>query len=123
MKTYSQHNCQKRHRNYRTFAQCVFHYALWIAGTGQFASVSRCPHSGPGWRKTTVILHQTPAAAFMAREVIDRNGCGGQCQKDHEVICLSMDNDPKPEPKASRPYPQVRTLSVSQEMASIFKKD
>jgi hypothetical protein len=54
--------------------------AIWIIGSGEYASVSLCR---PG---TTVMLFETQAEADTAKDFINETGCGGGCRGDHVVI-------------------------------------
>lgn len=82
MKTYRRHNCTRTHRTFTTFAKCIWPRAHWIHGDGAYASVARCG------RGTTIQLHATATDAQDAKEQIDGHGCGGLCQRQHEVIQL-----------------------------------
>lgn len=82
MKTYRRHNCTRTHRTWTTFAKCTWPRALWIHGDGPYASVARCG------RGTTIQLCQTAADAREMKQLIDNTGCGGLCQRRHEVIRL-----------------------------------
>jgi hypothetical protein len=81
MKTYRRHNCERRHRTWSTFAQCIWPRAVWIAGDGPYACVAYC-------RQTTVMLHRTAVAAAEAKRTIDSDACGGRCWNNHEIIRL-----------------------------------
>lgn len=82
MKTYRRHNCTRTHRTYTTLAKCIWPRALWIHGNGPYASVARCG------RGTTVALYPNAQDAHDAKALIDNTGCGGLCQRRHEVIHL-----------------------------------
>jgi hypothetical protein len=82
MKTYRRHNCTRTHRTYTTHAKCIWPRALWIHGNGPYASVARCG------RGTTIQLSQNTEDATAAKELIDNHGCGGLCQRRHELIEL-----------------------------------
>ena len=82
MKTYRRHNCTRTHRTWTTFAKCVWPKALWVHGDGAYASVARCG------RGTTIQLYSSPIEALGAKQLIDSHGCGGLCQRRHEVIRL-----------------------------------
>jgi len=60
-------------------ARRAFPGAVWVSGSGPWASVARCNGS------TSVALYATSAEATRARAFIDRMGCGGGCTRDHEV--------------------------------------
>lgn len=97
MKTYRAHRCSRRHRSWRTFANCVWPWQVWPSaiGDGPFASVSRC-NMRPGIPRyrygVSVILFATAEAALAAKAGIDRTGCGGMCQGDHEVVQLMLED-------------------------------
>jgi hypothetical protein len=74
--------CYRRHRHWRTVAQCRWPRVLWVMGTGPWASVSYC-HPG-----CTVQLYPTEAEALKAKALIDRLACGGRCHRHHRVIDL-----------------------------------
>jgi len=80
MKTYRRHNCTRTHRTHTTLAKCIWPRTLWIHGNGPYASVARCG------RGITVQLSQTAEEATDAKELIESHGCGGLCQRQHEVI-------------------------------------
>lgn len=85
MKTYRRHYCARRHKTYRTLAQCLWPRAVWITGNGPYATLARCG------RALTVQLHPTADAAQVARRVIDSSGCGGSCPctgAGHETVRL-----------------------------------
>lgn len=87
---YYRHNCERRHRTPRTFAQCVWKHAVWIIGVGAYATVSTCSH-GARRRCTTVMLHPTVEDAQQALATIDATGCGGRCTRQHKLIELVLD--------------------------------
>lgn len=82
MKTYRHHNCTRTHRTWTTLAKCIWPRAIWIHGNGPYASVARCG------RGTTVLLAERLEDAQEAKELVDDTGCGGLCQRRHEVIQL-----------------------------------
>lgn len=55
--------------------------AAWIAGHGRFALLAWC-------RVLTVTLWETKAEAEMAKNGIDKFGCGGACSRHHEIVEL-----------------------------------
>jgi len=79
--------CYRRHRSWRTRAQCALRPTLWVTGnpplTGPcFASVSDCR----GQRYRTVVLCPTREQAEKAKRLIDNTGCGGGCWRRHRVV-------------------------------------
>lgn len=80
-KTYRLHRCEARHRTVRTWAACAFPRAAWIGGNGSYAVLAWCGD-------LTVTLHDTAERAQDAQQVIDAAGCGGRCQRRHEVVLL-----------------------------------
>jgi hypothetical protein len=82
MKTYRRHNCTRTHRTWATLAKCIWPRALWIHGNGPYASIARCG------RGTTIQLCPTATDAQQMKDVIDSSGCGGLCQRRHELIEL-----------------------------------
>ena len=64
----------------RTWAHRVWPDHEWIAGEGDFASVSFCP---PG---VTVVLCGTREDAARQVAFINGNGCGGRCTKAHRIV-------------------------------------
>ena len=82
IKTYSRHNCGRKHKTRRSLAQCMFTRAEWVAGEGEYATLARC-------RVLTAELHTTLEKAQAAMRLIDSTGCGGRCHNDHELIRLA----------------------------------
>jgi hypothetical protein len=84
-KTYRRHNCKRRHRSYRTLANCMWPRAVWVNGDGPYATLARC-------RVLTVALHASLDAAHAAKRAIDQWGCGGRCPctgAGHELVRLA----------------------------------
>jgi hypothetical protein len=84
--------CGRRHRTWHAFAKCRWPRALWIAGSGPWASVAHCSHhTTPG---PTVQLYRTHAGAAQAKAIIDSTGCGGCCSgaMGHKVVGLEVRN-------------------------------
>lgn len=81
MKTYRRHACKAKHRTYQRFARCTFPRAAWVAGEGPFACLSWCG-------ALTVLLCGNEQAALDAQKLIDSDGCGHACYKEHEVVEL-----------------------------------
>ena len=58
--------------------------AIWIEGSGQYASVSFC---APG---PTVVLCRSYAEANALKHEIDDTGCGAQCTKKHGIFDVGL---------------------------------
>lgn len=56
--------------------------AIWIIGSGEYASLSYCND------QPTVMLFGTQMEAEIAKLCIDDTGCGGNCRRRHEVVYL-----------------------------------
>lgn len=56
--------------------------AVWIFGSGPYASVAHC-------NVTSVMLYATEERAQAAKRRIDGGGCGGHCTRQHEIVRLS----------------------------------
>ena len=52
--------------------------AVWIVGNGPFALLAHC-------RDLSVSLWESRQDAEKSKLQIDQTGCGGRCQKDHEI--------------------------------------
>ncbi|MGO1385741.1 MAG: hypothetical protein ACTHU1_13275 [Arachnia sp.] len=83
MKTYRNHNCTARHRSHRTAARCMIPRSAWILGTGPFAVIAWCG-------VPTITLHSNPDEARAALETVDATGCGGRCQRRHELVLIAL---------------------------------
>jgi hypothetical protein len=79
MKVYRQHRCTKMHRTERTFMECAIPRAAWVKGEGSFALIAWC-------RVPTVWLFSTVEEAEAHQRGIDRSGCGGMCNREHEIV-------------------------------------
>jgi hypothetical protein len=84
---YRHHNCNARHRTYRTVAGCIWKRAHWVTGEGPYALVAKCA-SGPYSSAVTVTLWETKAEAEKSKTGIDYYGCGGKCTQVHEIVIL-----------------------------------
>jgi len=69
---------------YGESARMTWPKALWIEGSGRYASVSFC---APG---PTVVLCRTYAAAKALKRQIDDTGCGGQCTGKHAIFEMGL---------------------------------
>jgi len=67
---------------YKDIAKTTFRNAVWIAGEGPYALLARCN------KALTVTLWKTREEALKAKNAIDEGGCGGGCNKNHEIIEL-----------------------------------
>ena len=81
--------CKQDHRSYLDFAECYWKKAEWVSGEGPFAVLAHC-------RALTVTLHKTREKAEESQRFIDRFGCGGACDRRHEIVQIHL---PKPAPK------------------------
>lgn len=73
------HHCDAKHRSARTFLKCAIPRAAWVNGSGEYASIAWC-------RVPTVWLFKTPQEAVAAKHQIDSTGCGGGCQRRHQIV-------------------------------------
>jgi len=55
--------------------------ACWIDGDGPWALLAHC-------RVLSVSLHRTKEGAEKAMASIDHTGCGGACNRMHEIVYL-----------------------------------
>jgi hypothetical protein len=69
---------------YATSARMTWPKAIWIDGSGQYASVSFC---NPG---LTVVLCRTYAMAKALERQIDETACGGQCTGKRATVSLRL---------------------------------
>jgi hypothetical protein len=81
------HLCWRRHRKWRSIAECVWPRAIWIAGNPPnrgpcYALESRC-HPG-----CTVTLWDDLEEAAAAKRMIDRLHCGSRCCRQHTIYRL-----------------------------------
>jgi hypothetical protein len=65
-------------QSYRTIARQRYRQALWITGTGPYASLASCGG-------LTVQLYETMAEALKAKAWIDQFGCGHACRGDQRA--------------------------------------
>ncbi|QIY72058.1 hypothetical protein HEP84_25820 [Streptomyces sp. RLB1-33] len=84
VKVYRKHNCEALHSSWSEFAACVWP-AAEVAGDGPYAAVSCSAR--------TVTLYGVLAVALARKRAHDRDGCGPDCARRHQVIAL----DPGPE--------------------------
>lgn len=93
VKTYRNHNCERKHRNETTFMECALGKRVaWVSGVGHYASISWC--NGRGYRShyATVLLFETIEEALGAKGCIDSNSCGGGCENKHQVVRIEKGN-------------------------------
>lgn len=81
MKTYRRHHCTARHRTFRTLTRCMIPAAAWVMGEGPVALIAWC-------KMPTVSLHADVEAAQESKAFIDVTGCGGSCQRRHEIVWI-----------------------------------
>lgn len=83
LKSYGRHNCDGTHRTYRGLAGCIFRSEdpYWIAGEGPYAVLCWCGG-------LTISLHELLHTAIVTRHDLDRTGCGGGCDRNHEVVAI-----------------------------------
>lgn len=62
-----------------TMGKAAIARAVWIAGTGAYASVSHCDGS------ISIERHETIRAAEDAKRFMDNAGCCGNCTRAHNV--------------------------------------
>lgn len=82
MKIYSRHRCERKHRTTMTLAKCMFPRAVWINGRGSIALIAWC-------RQPSITLWEHTADAVGSKEFIDATGCGGGCNRRHEIVLLT----------------------------------
>lgn len=76
--------CPNRsHRTWAAIGRCIWPRAIWVQGSGAWASVAYC-------RATTVMLHETESDARQSLQVIDRFGCSGRCTRRHQLVRLAL---------------------------------
>jgi hypothetical protein len=76
------------HRAYRRVAKRRWPHTIWTEGQGRWATVSRCQRQRRIFPYVTVQLYETRADAESWLRVIDCTGCGGVCQRRHELVDL-----------------------------------
>lgn len=91
VKTYRRHNCNAKHRTTKAMARCVWPNALWIVGTGAYATVSYCRRPDTRGDQTTVMLHPDAERARAALSLINSDACGGFCQHRHDIVILEAE--------------------------------
>ncbi|MDU8998197.1 hypothetical protein [Streptomyces mirabilis] len=84
VRVYRKHRCEAVHSSWSEFAACVWP-AAEVAGDGPYAAVSCAAR--------TVTLYGVLAVALARKRAHDRDGCGPDCARRHQVIAL----DPGPE--------------------------
>lgn len=81
-KLYRRHNCTRRHRTWRTAADCIWPRAEWVTGDGPYALLAYC-------HVLTVTLWDDPDDAEHQKRIIDATACGHACSRNHEIIQLT----------------------------------
>ena len=89
MKSYRLHRCERRHRSYRAFAQCVWP-RYYVDGEGPYALVNDC-------RPREVALYESKSDARKQKKLDDEVGCCGGCGRQHRVIHLDLPSPPDSE--------------------------
>lgn len=84
MKIYRNHRCFSQHRTTRTFIKCAIRRLEWVHGTGNLALIAWC-------RVPTVTLYSDVTDAESAKRMIDGGGCGGGCNRRHEIVRVVLD--------------------------------
>ena len=79
MKTYSRHNCNRRHRTNQTFIECAIPRVAWVEGDGDYALITWC-------NVPAVSLWPTAEAAQAKLDGL--GSCGHSCRRNHEVVRL-----------------------------------
>lgn len=95
VKRYRLHQCSHQHRTLNALLKCLWPRAAWYMGAGRFASLAHC-------RSLTVFLYPTLEEAEDAKAGIDRIGCGGGCDRRHEVVSISGPAGAVPESGGAR---------------------
>jgi hypothetical protein len=91
-----EHQCEKRHDTYRSFAKCALRkngISLRVLGNGEYASLNRCGESDQiptGQRRISAYLYPSPEAAGHAKAFIDSSTCGTECQRRHAVVRFEL---------------------------------
>ena len=83
MKIYRRHNCERKHRTYRTLVRCMIPRAEWVSGTGEIALIAWC-------HVPTITLWDNERDAHASKARIDSIGCGGRCRRAHELVRLVL---------------------------------
>lgn len=84
MKTLSKHNCNRNHRNARTFLNCAVPENIWILGSGDYALIAWCQYP-------SISLWPTVEEAEKKKAFIDKTRCGGQCINHHEIAHVALE--------------------------------
>ncbi len=61
-----------RHRTFNAESRCLFRYAAWVSGEGQWATLAGCG-------VLTIILHRSEHQSRLALGFIETCGCGHRC--------------------------------------------
>ena len=80
--------CPVNHRTSRALASCIWRKALYIRGSGRFASLSTCFEQHAG-RYSKISLFETPEEAERHQAGIDSSGCSGGCTGRHRLVELA----------------------------------
>jgi len=68
---------------YNKIARSKWPNAAWISGEGQFALLAYCD-------VLTVSLWETIKDAEKNKKFIDEFGCGGMCNRIHEILTINI---------------------------------
>ena len=79
---------EHRHHTYRAVARCLLPAAAWIDGEGAWGSLAHCDG------RLTVQLHKERAEAENSLREIDATGCGGGCERAHEMVYIEREAAP-----------------------------
>ncbi|SLH43741.1 Uncharacterised protein [Mycobacteroides abscessus subsp. massiliense] len=90
IKTYRHHRCERKHRSEAAFIKCALgHQIAWVVGAGQYATISWCNGRHHRNHYVTVVLAESLGDARKAMAAIDTTGCGGRCQRKHEIVRIA----------------------------------
>lgn len=90
-KIYRNHNCDRSHKEYRTAAKCIWHWAASITGEGPYAIRHRARGItyGSTW---TIELYQPDAierAMASMRDMHYGGPCSGTCSNYYDLFFLA----------------------------------
>lgn len=87
MTTTTAHRCRRRHRTHQTLAECCWPDAAWVVGDGPYAVLAHCD-------MLSVTLHDSRQAALATLARVDELRCCRTCEGRHELVVLSLSDDP-----------------------------
>ena len=88
MKTYTQHQCERRHKSVQTFLCCAYPSAAWVVGDGSYAVIAWC-------RTPTITLWPKLDLAHAALTELNALACGGRCTGRHEIVHIDIGDNTK----------------------------